>query len=571
MAGAVAALAAAVLAVSPVLPTPPAVTPPHTATSGGRHALPGPAIEPTYGVAVELSTCFWDPPPSGFLPVRVEIRNDAPRAREYRATFNASGGYYRYGTTFQSSHTLPVPAESVRRFDLLVPMRAGPSSGGLPNSMQLGFDGPGSPLEPVSLFMNNYYLHSGSGHRGHTPWVGVSESLATAHWETAKTLLGTRDSTLLVGSRFDPACLPADWRAYAGFSGLALTRDEWHDLAPAARVGIERWIARGGRLWLAGGEALPSRLGFGEIRGLAPKEEWTAATLADAVLALRDTPAGTYHSWSLATELGAPAFPKGLMLTFITGFALLVGPVNLFGFCRRQNRHRIFWTTPLISTAASLGIGAVILLQDGTGGRGERLVLVGLLPDRHEEVVLQEQLARTGLLLGSRFGVPESVWLEPIDIDATVGTRGLQLERAGDVFSGEWFVSRAVQGQIVEAVRSSRSRLELDHAKGQNPVLVSTVPDTLTDVYYVDADGGYWHGANAEPGRKLELTRADEQAFDKWWATTTAHHGPRLDEALGKVAPRTIVAAARTSTAALPTLGSIRWHDRDVVYVQPGM
>jgi hypothetical protein len=562
--GAIAAAASAVLALSIAPPT----AAPTPARSVSGHVLPAPVIENGVGVSFELSTCFWDPPPSGLLPVRVEARNAGTRPREYTASFNATGGYHRYGTSYRSSHVMPLPAGARRRFELLVPVRAGAPASGLPHSLQLSLDGPGSSPESLSLFMNNYYLHSGTGHRAHTPWVGLSESLATAYWEQAKTLLGSRDSLLLVGSRFGTTCLPADWRSYVGFEALGLTADEWRDLAPEARTGIERWIARGGRLWLAGGPAAPRRLGFGEIQALPPRESWTMATLPDAVVGLRGAPIGDYGSWSLSSELGTPELPKGLMLTFIAGFALMVGPVNLFGFCRGQNRHRIFWTTPLISTAASLGLGTVILLQDGVGGRGQRLVLVGLLPDRHEEVVLQEQLSRTGLLLGSRFTTPEAVWIEPLDTDAE--RRSQQLQRTGDAFAGEWFVSRALQGQLVETVRPSRARLELEKPAGQPPRLVSSVPATLAQVYYVDGDGRFWQGTGVNPGHKTELKPATEAQFNEWWAQTTAHHGPRLDTAATR-APGTIWAAAPGAKASVATLGSIAWRDHDTLYVQRGL
>ena len=560
---------AVLLAVTATAPRVPGGLLPGTRAGGGR-VLPAPAMDKDLGVTFELSTCFWDPPPSGLLPVRVDVRNDSRRSYEWTATFTASAGYHRYGTSYRSSHALAVPAGSSRRFDLLVPLHAGAPASGRANSLQVAFDGPGSPANPVSLFMNNYYLHSGAGHRAHTAWIGVSESLGAAHWETAKTLAGSRDSLLLVGSRFETACLPADWRSYVGFDALALTADEWRDLDAGARTGIERWVARGGRLWLAGGPALPQRLGFGEIEGLAPREGWTAATLADAVVHLRASAADDYSSWSLASEMAAPVFPKGLMLAFIAGFALLVGPVNLFAFCRRQNRHRIFWTTPLLSMGASLGLAALILLQDGTGGRGERAAVVGLLPERHEEVLLQEQLSRTGLLLRSRFQPSEPLWMEPIEgtPDTSGGPRGMQLARTGDVFSGDWFVSRALQAQRVEAVRSSRSRLELEEKPGEPPRLVSTVPDTLAEAYYIDADARYWRAENVEPGRGARLAPATEADFTLWWEKATAHHGPALEAATGRRSPGTIFAAARASTSPVATLGSIRWRDRGVLYVQ---
>jgi hypothetical protein len=528
------------------------------------HVLPAPATDPLSGVTLTLSTCFWDPPPTGMMALRVAVENDASRPREWTLHFDAAGDYG--GTvTYGSAEAIQVPAGATREFELSVPIRASISSMGFSSTMHALFDGPAVSRERVPLFMNRHYLNSSAGERALTPWIGMSESLATAYWEPTKTAL-LLNGQVLAGSRFDPACLPADWRSYLGFTALALTADEWRDLSAAPRLAVERWVARGGRLWIAGDPPGSRRLGSGTIVGLPDVRSMGQEALAEGVRALPPIN-DDYQSWSLITQLGAPDFPKGLMLAFIGGFGLLVGPVNLFAFCRGPNRYRILWTTPLLSIVASALITAGILLHDGTGGTGLRQAVVELLPARHEEIVLQEQLARTGLLLGSRFRTADAVWMEPIEMTDSMGGRPSgRVQRAGDTFSGAWFSSRALHGQYLESVRPSRARFEIS-GEATHPRVVSSLPDTLEDVYLIDRKGAYWHATRVEPGRGVDLTAETEKTFRSWLTGTTPFHGPRLRRAV-QPGPGMIFAGARRTTAAVATLASLTWTDRETLYVQ---
>jgi hypothetical protein len=537
-----------------------------TGAGAAPHMLPLPVVEPASGVTFSMNTCFWDPPPSGMFPLHVEIENDRTRAAEWTIRFTASGDFPNF-VTFDSMETIAVPPHSARQFDLSVPIEAAITPGmGFTSTLTASIAGPGTHVEPATLFMNRQYLNSTAGERALTSWVGFSESLGTRYWDATKAAL-LSDGYLLVGSRFDPACLPADWRTYLGFGGLALTADEWRDVTPAARLAVERWIARGGRLWIVGEPGSRRTIGFGFVQGLAGSDDLRAKTLAEII---RETPTSTddYQSWALVAQLPSPEFPKGLMLLFIAGFGLLIGPVNLFAFCRGRHRYRVLWTTPLLSVAASSVITLGILAYDGTGGTGTRQALVWLLPDRHEELLLQEQLARTGLLMSSRFQTSEPVWMEPLSLTERSFAHGAsRVHRRGDTFSGEWFNSRSRHAQYIESIRPSRARFEMERANASvAPRLTSSVPDTLDDVRVVD-DGRCWRASGVVPGRAVTLAPETIEDCRSWLASATPYYGPRLRRAL-PTEGGIILASARKSAAPMATLGSLRWNDRETLYVQ---
>ena len=169
------------------------------------------------------------------------------------------------------------------------------------------------------------------------------------------------------------------------------------------------------------------------------------------------------------------------LILFIGLFAAVAGPVNLFVLAPATRRHRLFWTTPLISCAATLLLVAVILWQDGFGGRGERVMVTRLFPGQRQAVVMQEQVARTGVLLSRRFTVPEDLVLSPLK---TPGTGSRSYEQSGWAYGGDWFTSRSVQAQRAEAIVPSRAEIQLLPATAADapPVVVSSIPATLREI-----------------------------------------------------------------------------------------
>src|SRR5690606_18267044 len=115
----------------------------------------------------------------------------------------------------------------------------------------------------------------------------------------------------------------------------------------------------------------------------------------------------------------------GLFVVVLIAFGLLVGPVNLFVFAKSGQRHRLFITTPIISLATCALLILLILIQDGTGGRGERIVLMEVRPDADENraYLHQEQVSRTGVLLGSSFELKESAVISPVPLADSPWTR----------------------------------------------------------------------------------------------------------------------------------------------------
>ncbi|HET9316709.1 MAG TPA: hypothetical protein VFQ51_14030, partial [Vicinamibacteria bacterium] len=262
-----------------------------------------------------------------------------------------------------------------------------------------------------------------------------------------------------------------------------------------------------------------------------------------------------------------PEPPVGLAFSFLVAVALLSGPVNLFWFARGRARHRVYWTTPLLSAAAAFAIWALILVKDGTGGAGYRWTVLAVRPDVHRAAVVQEQVARTGLLFGSVFRAVDPVRLVPLDVERT-WSMGVSLPRreiAGDAYSG-WFRSRALEAHYLETVRPTRGRVEV--TRGGRPQAVSSLEGALDRLYVVDDNGAAWVAHEVTAGRRVTLEPASD--YDAWFGNILASGGPsgrRRLQGLQKL-PGYFYATAPAGPA-IESLASIRWTQDQLLYVGP--
>ena len=292
-----------------------------------------------------------------------------------------------------------------------------------------------------------------------------------------------------------------------------------------------------------------------------------ASTLVNHFSFARVSP-DTYDpaAWGMTKSVGTIPLNAPFLLAFIGLFAVLVGPINLFLLAPASRRHRIFWTTPVISCAASLLLILVIVFQDGFGGHGERVMLVRLFPDQKQAVVMQEQVARTGVLLSRRFTLSEDVLLTPLELASSVSR---SFEQSGREYSGDWFMSRLVQAHRAEAILPSRAELQLlnpaEAAGGAAPIVVSSIPATLKEVGYLDKEGHQWSGENLHTGERVTLHPQKRPSPEP--VATGSHFFLHLQESARRELG-TFFAVADNGPF-IDTLPSIRWRKQQAVYLGP--
>ncbi|MEZ5304936.1 MAG: hypothetical protein R3F11_30450 [Verrucomicrobiales bacterium] len=285
---------------------------------------------------------------------------------------------------------------------------------------------------------------------------------------------------------------------------------------------------------------------------------------------------GTGATWDLQKRMGNMDFSGIQVIILLIIFGVLVGPVNLFVFAKPGQRHRLFFTTPLISLGASLILLLLILLQDGIGGHGHRFIALILSPGEKKAFITQEQVCRTGVLLGRSFETAEDAFIWPVVLQRSAWTRSSASSADSDAafalegrtYSGDWFKSRSEQAHFAQSAMATRARLAVN-GPADRPKLESSLEITLATAFYRDSDGKLWKAEGAvKAGQPADLVEATPSEFTLWkgelLALAAKHTRSRLDDLLDQRGQ--IYAEAETAgDFAIETLDSIDWEDHTLV------
>lgn len=404
----------------------------------------------------------------------------------------------------------------------------------------------------------------------------------------------------------DAVNAPADWRGYSGLSQWWLTSPEWIAQSAEQRAATLDWVALGGRLVLFNetprpvpapfrAEQVKNDLlshGLGEVRFIngadaVPKDGKDFIINSQNHTTERLLEQMQNNKWELPVLVGQVRLQSTLIFCFILIFALVVGPLNLFVFASGKNRPRLFWTTPLISLIGAGLLAALMIVQDGFGGTGARTTLAVLLPQDKKMAVIQEQVSRTGILLGSRFDKAEGIWMTPVPVSEdlqSIGPRRVQIRSAmggpnrdrkhheseTEAWGG-WFASRSTQAHLLQGVKLNRGGIEF--TAGENPSIVSSLSTPLKTLYLKDDKDNYWLAEKVSTGVRTSLKKVAQKDFSDWktkqFRKAASHFlYERATQFHNQANSNQWVFAevAEPTKLATPTLDSIRWeHDRAFV------
>lgn len=560
-------------------------------------------FEPKSGSYVEVTSLFSKLPSSGYAPVRVTIANRTAIPVSVSLNFHSeAGGYYNNGSLHvKSSFTASSPAGIVSTTDFLVPVAstvkdAGYSMGS--NSQTLRLDMVGA--------VNARHSQS-STNSSEFPYLLMSEALSTPNASSLdgqlnKHLHGTKGGyvpgNLAFAGKFDPKSMPEDWRAYIGHDGVLLTDQDWLNLTPGARAAILQWNRQGGylRLFATNSASTLESLSIatevidgnqtrskGQVKISTIPSSLTldaSNTLGEVVskhnkwpLQVRATIEDYSNgSWGLHTTLGTKTFHFLLFILVLIAFGVMVGPVNLFVFAKSGMRHKLFITTPIIAIGASVLMIILIFVQDGLGGRGIRVQWMELVRDDSDNnaYIHQEQVSRSGVLIGNRFVIGDPASITPLPLPASQWTRlsnsnsndqtyEMNIVDKGLQVSGDWFQSRSEQAQMIRAVVPTRARIESTDAANEN-ALLSNFEHEIDAIYLSGKGGKYWCAEKIPSGKNF-LTRECSQAeFENFVDNAGAMLGKNQQGQLEQLAKRPGYYIALASQAPMiETYSAIRW------------
>ncbi len=568
-------------------------------------------------VTAKLLPLVGTPPTSGYMPFRLILKNGAKGNKNWDLSFiSKTKDYYGYSSrrgnnlpTLSSEFSYSCPPESSKTYDILVPITTSIAS--LKNhvtSTDLTIE--------LSLNGNNSYSSLSSYQYLTLPATLLSTDLYVQHSSTFDSLIPHSSRGYGGGSyttEFTPSALSSDWRAYSGFDALICTDEDWLNMSVETRTAILEWNRLGGNIYIYRLNPASNFRSLGidkdniRTKGSSPRSfgQVTIKPLSDiksldvkSVHTLINK-SKTHHpkaqtintsysnssyssssyslssTWSLMKTLGKLSFSPIYLILILVAFGILVGPVNLFVFAKSGQRHRLFITTPLIAIGASILLIALIIIQDGFGGHGQRVQLVEVRADGGENkaYVWQEQAARTGVILGGSFETSSNAYMSPLPISESRFSRVTRENAGGScnytadqgengiLASGDWFQSRSAHGHYLESVISTRGRINLKSSQGAPaPELNSSFNYDIDTIVYIDDSGKTWQASDLGAGESITLVPATQAEALALIHEQQKNMSLKLQMKLDKLRKRKNHFIALTDEApAIDTLGSIEW------------
>ncbi|MDP0490737.1 MAG: hypothetical protein Q7Q71_06785 [Verrucomicrobiota bacterium JB023] len=572
----------------------------------GQSTLYQEVFDPKTRTSLRVEAMSDQLPPSGFIPVRATATNGEKLPITWNFDF-ISRDYYYGDTTNQMTSSFELSCQPGRTTtsEFMVPLVTCFHGASHNATASLNVT-----IKARPPFGNGYGSLSSTGYDESKPSILISETLYTPNKGTLDTASWPRISHMsnfTFGAQFEPSRLSEDWRAYVGHDVMMLTAADWNDVSPGGQAAIKKWVRLGGNLIVYSPQATDN------IESLALADDADGKTSLRQTWGLIDVlplevgnkldPAKTIsfltssmrgqtnlqeyvddysHSWQLKTEFGERSFNPTLLILILVGFGILVGPINLFVFAKSGQRHKLFITTPIISLATSLLLVVIILLQDGFGGKGQRLTLMEVRPDINSAFIKQQQICRTGVLLSTSFPVRRNAFVTPVFLDESRWSRVKRTNQGGAgryqlsplssqevEHSGDWFKSRSEYAHVIRSVQPTRGRIEQASPNGP-PAITSSFDFPLETIYYRDRSGGYWKGSNLQSGKTLQLKMTSKQEYDKMLGQLVKRIGGRDGAQLWELGQRQGHFLGLTEDAAqVETLESISWKKDETIVTGP--
>ena len=487
-------------------------------------------------------------PSSGYLAVRVNARNGEKYPVSWSFNFTSKDHSWDDSNRLTSSFSLSCEAGRQKNVEFLVPLVTAIHSES-PLLLELSISG-SPPLSGSHVEMQSDQNHN-------WPCILMSETLDTPNsgpLDAAISGTSRYGSNSDFGGKFLPKNLTEDWRGYHGFDVIMLTSEDWRKVSPGAKNAILKWNRLGGRLiiyrsqpsisfstlGIEGKQSDPNKMirTWGSVELLTLP---TTSALLDATFTVNLIKKGQLapqatifgneltSSWPLQYTFGQRSFNPVFFILILIAFGIIVGPINLFVFAKTGQRHRLFLTTPLISLIASALLLIIIIFQDGFGGKGHRLVLIEVQPKENTAFIMQQQIARTGVLLKTSFNTKENTIISPVALDQSRWARITPNNAGGESryrinfedknnlsLTGDWYKSRSEYGHLITSVQSTRGRLELLSSTAQ-PTIASTFDFPLKKIYYLDSNGAIWQSSTPlKSGHKTELNLCQPKDYKDW-------------------------------------------------------
>jgi hypothetical protein len=531
-------------------------------------------------------------PSYGLFPVSYEMYSPQVVKAEYTLQYFLSQGYQNNGYLNQS---WPIVLNGqAQHLEVLAPVVPEDSVYGYGNLAPQAL-GPGA-LEGKSCIIE----------RALVP-LAITSEYAKIKGRNLKDALQTVISTPTPGTRhyggdldlaeFDPLAMIQDPDQLLGWDYLILTERELEALGePKSEhraLAFEHFLKRGGQLWIIDDLNMAGRcpaswqaLDLGKTRDSAnkPLRQYAVGlglvnyqSLDDIewkeMVGLRSSTPLMPKDFNETLNFGpnalihhVPTIQSSVLgfLLMVVAFAIIVGPINMWWFCR-GNRLRLVLTTPIISLCSAIVFSLLIIALEGFGGEGARSQVRYVDASRHQDFYQQVQLSRTGVVLNGGFELPTGVYSWPLELDTSffkLSRPASSVSLANGWAGAGWFSSRNLQAQLFRGSAPSRGRLELQWKAG-GPVALSTLEQRCENLWVIQRDKIY-SARDVKPGHEVVLKEDSEGELFKILGNLMNHF-----KACAQKGQTWFVATSNDSNAFVPSLVNIRWTQHQTLWLGP--
>jgi len=560
----------------------------HSQTAGLLEKSPNFAESKTQ---ITLKSAFSSPAGWGHYPVTVTLRNDSDTTQTFKLNAEcvseeeswAKGRRVDYTKT-KSNFNFSCPAGTEKSFDITIPLVTARFS----DNYSYDFD---CRTVLTLKFENGEEKYTAS-------IVGDYGEITSAYTEGLASIAGGENLT------FDIEQFPQSLKGTEGYDALVVLADELRQLPEARLKAIKRWVSRGGVFVIVHNQSNTKH--HKSIHKFFPNMKFEGdANLSSAynnlgqVWVMKEdflyrfpeklidgvdsklnrnvlTTEFTHSSsWPVQEAVGKKSFGVLAIGLLLIAFTLIVGPLNFFVFAKQGRRHRLFFTTPLISIGMAIILVCFITLKDGFGGKGKQVVLKEVDQEANTSYVVQEQFCRTGMLFSSSFELDNDLMINQVPIEDSRWSRVSYYKRSSEDYlinkgesksshSGSYFASRSEHGHVISGTQITQEALTIEPS-GDSYEVLSTFKENINTVYF-NKGGKYYTAVNLTTGNGVLAQEVEKREWALWLADQKDRFIETNKIALNKYASRenSYVAAVNDATGIESNL-SISWDTEMVI------
>lgn len=430
----------------------------------------------------------------------------------------------------------------------------------------------------------------------------IREKLAASSYGSSNDEFGTR-TTVPVNQWSE------SWLGYSAFDGVVMTQNEWRTLPGPVREAICSWVETGGSLLVVGDFAVPKRWAhknweWGVSSTKTPKVQktglgkvgqidadmilgWSEEDLkaADARLWLSRFATGPMdisaanNAFPVTDSLGVPA--RG-MLAIMLIFAILIGPVNMIAFARRNQRLWVLVTIPAAAVLFSACVFGYTMIADGVSAVGRARTLT-FLDQTSQRAVTLGWLGYYAPLQpsdGLHFDMDTELTPQVGDNSGMRMHGGTESESArmtdwsaDQHLATGWISSRIPSHFTLRKNQIRRERLEVSQDEQGNVTVVNGLGSDILTLHLADGKNKvYMSNGPVAAGQKVKLQRVNETAGqggiseEIWRSDPTAI---RVDRPVGTLGANYYLATLREEVFIEQGLANLKeWNTESTVFGQ---